>query len=137
MRKVKRKQCIYAANQRGICSQFRQLKEEPKDSSRIPPDIRSHQDTVEKSDCWHQQSGCSFLCHQEYKVLLPEVNILRDDSLLLEASCQETPLWEQAGTEYSNHTPYIEISKTFPILKNCYDEQKHTIVNILRTKCLL
>lgn len=57
--------------------------------------------------------------------------------LLLEASCQDTPLWEQASTEYSNHMPYTEISKIFPILKNCYDEQKHTNVNILSTKCLL
>ena len=57
--------------------------------------------------------------------------------LLLEASCQDTPLWEQAGTEYSSNTPYTEISKIFPIFKICYDEQKHVNVNIMSTKCLL
>ena len=62
--------------------------------------------------------------------------------LLLEASCQDMPLWEQAGTEYSSHTPYTEISKIFPILKNAMMNKStlmgiYLVLNVYYKECIL
>lgn len=52
------------------------------------------------------------------------------------ALCQDMSLWEQAGTEYSSPTPYTEIPKIFPDIKNGFDEQKHTKFEY-NEKCIL